>query len=270
MRGSNLGIIDQRGTPDVIAIPVAIAIRSRPLRHARGTLRQARQGRHGAGLEQADAVAVAGAAQDLRAGALEIRARPRRARCRRPADQHRARRTAQPHPVQPGRGQHLRHRAHAGRGLSDDHAGGMGAGAPAYAECAAPHPRRRARHLHRGRRRQHRHGAGRRAADAELVDPRPRQSQQGLRLLARLPRCAAGATPGADVLRSRRGRTSARRRAGHDTRPGAGIGHDRLTVRVHLQGHLAPARRGRSPSRAGRSPPRSSWAIPRSPPRRSI
>ena len=60
-------------------------------------------------------------------------------------------------------------------GLPDDHAGRMGARAPPHAERAAAHSRRRARHLYRGRRRQHRDGAGRRAADAELVDARPRQ-----------------------------------------------------------------------------------------------
>ena len=112
----------------------------------------------------------------------------------------------------------LRHRAHHGHRLSDDHAGRMGALAPPHAERAAPHPRLRARHLHRSRRRQDRHGAGRRAAHAELVEPRPRQRQPRLRLLARLSRRAAGAVAGADVLRAgerrtgRRGVRTARRR----------------------------------------------------------
>ena len=59
----------------------------------------------GPGWQQADAVAVAGAAEEFRAGALEIRAGARRARRRRPPDQHRARRAAQSHPRQSGRGQ---------------------------------------------------------------------------------------------------------------------------------------------------------------------
>ena len=176
--------------------------RTRPIRHARRALRQARPDRHCAGLGQEDAVAVAGAEEEFCAGALEIRAGARRARCRRPAHQHRARRAAQSHPVLIRLSERLRHRAHHGRRLSDDHAGRMGARASPHAECAAADPRLRARHVHRSRRRQDRHGAGRRAADAELVEPRPRQRQPRLRLLARFPRRAAGATARADVLRA--------------------------------------------------------------------
>src|SRR5262249_36107700 len=85
---------------------------------------------------------------------------------------------------------------------------GEWARASPHAQCAAPHPRRRARHVPGGRRRQHFDGAGRRAAHAQLVDARPRQPQQGQRLLAGFPRRAAGAAARADVLRAHRGRRS--------------------------------------------------------------
>src|SRR5580692_4716546 len=73
--------------------------RTRPIRHTRRSLRQARPDRHRAGLEQEGRLIVAGAEEEFCAGALEIRAGAWRARCGRPADQHRARRAAQSHPL---------------------------------------------------------------------------------------------------------------------------------------------------------------------------
>src|ERR1700722_8845918 len=81
----------------------------------------------------------------------------------------------------------------------------MGALASPYAERTAAHSGFRGRYLYGGRWRQDRHGAWRRAADAELVEPRPWQRQPRLRLLARFPRRAAGAIARADVLRAGRG-----------------------------------------------------------------
>ena len=130
--------------------------------------------RHGRRLGEADAVAMGGAEKVICAVRLELCPGQGRARRRRPADQHRTRRAAQPDHAESGWWQ-LRHLAHHRRGLSDDHAGREGALASPYAERAAADHRRRARRLYHRQRRAARDDAGRRGAYAKLVLARPRQ-----------------------------------------------------------------------------------------------
>ena len=207
----------------------------------------------GARLGQDRALAVAGAEEVVPGALLGLRPGQGRARRRRPADQHRARRAPQPDPAKSG--DRLRHLAHHRRRLPDDHAGRKGALAPPHAERAAAHHRRRARRLHGGQRRAARHDAGRRGADAELVLARPRQRGPRLRLLARRARRAAGATARPDVLRA-----ASRRVRDRDHRA------QFVADAFLLGGHASAASRTPRRRRTAQATSRSRWAIRRSTP----